>query len=79
MLETYPDDWLPDGIRSRFVDDVNGMRMHVLEAGNAAHPAAYGRGEVSPKRGGRVQFAEAARSLKPGDDPALLRARRRRR
>ena len=24
---------LPTGIRSRFVDDVNGLRMHVLEAG----------------------------------------------
>ena len=29
----YPDSWLPDGVRSRFVDDVNGLRMHVLEAG----------------------------------------------
>lgn len=29
----YPDEWLPEGIRSRFVDDVNGLRMHVLEAG----------------------------------------------
>ena len=24
---------LPEGIRSRFVDGVNGLRMHVLEAG----------------------------------------------
>jgi pimeloyl-ACP methyl ester carboxylesterase len=32
-LEPYPDAWLPRGIRSRFVPDVNGMRMHVLEAG----------------------------------------------
>src|SRR3978361_790457 len=24
---------LPPGIRSRFVDDINGLRMHVLEAG----------------------------------------------
>ena len=24
---------LPEGIRSRFVDDVNGLRMHILEAG----------------------------------------------
>jgi pimeloyl-ACP methyl ester carboxylesterase len=29
----YPDAWLPRGIRSRFVDNVNGLRMHVLEAG----------------------------------------------
>jgi pimeloyl-ACP methyl ester carboxylesterase len=31
---TQPDDIpLPAGIRSRYVDDVNGLRMHVLEAG----------------------------------------------
>ena len=24
---------LPSGIRSRFVDDVNGLRVHILEAG----------------------------------------------
>jgi pimeloyl-ACP methyl ester carboxylesterase len=28
-----PDIPLPPGIRSRFVDDINGLRMHVLEAG----------------------------------------------
>ena len=28
-----PDIPLPAGIRSRFVDDINGLRMHVLEAG----------------------------------------------
>jgi pimeloyl-ACP methyl ester carboxylesterase len=32
-LDPYPSDWLPKGIRSRFVDDINGLRMHVLEAG----------------------------------------------
>lgn len=32
-LEPYPDAWLPPGVRSRFVADVNGLRMHVLEAG----------------------------------------------
>ncbi len=26
-------DVLPAGIRSRFVDGINGLRMHVLEAG----------------------------------------------
>jgi len=31
--DTYPDTWLAAGIRSRFVDNVNGLRMHVLEAG----------------------------------------------
>lgn len=29
----YPSEWLPAGIRSRFVNNVNGLRMHVLEAG----------------------------------------------
>ncbi|MHC4931729.1 MAG: alpha/beta fold hydrolase [Planctomycetota bacterium] len=29
----YPASWLPSGIRSRFVNDVNGLRMHVLESG----------------------------------------------
>src|SRR4051812_13232917 len=30
----YNADVLPAGIRSRFVDNVNGLRMHVLEAGH---------------------------------------------
>src|SRR3979411_1741553 len=30
---TPPDIPLPSGIRSRFVDDINGLRMQVLEAG----------------------------------------------
>jgi len=29
----YPAEMLPDGMRSRFVNGVNGLRMHVLEAG----------------------------------------------
>src|SRR5437879_4607355 len=35
MNETtnLPDIPLPTGIRSRFVEDINGLRMHVLEAG----------------------------------------------
>ena len=32
-MEPYPSKWLPKGIRSRFVDGINGLRMHVLEAG----------------------------------------------
>ena len=30
----YPDAWLPDGIRSRFVENINGLRIHLLEAGH---------------------------------------------
>src|ERR1700704_5824092 len=35
MNETtsLPDIPLPSGIRSRYVDDINGLRMHVLESG----------------------------------------------
>jgi hypothetical protein len=29
---------LPDGVRARFVDGVNGLRMHVLEAGHEGGP-----------------------------------------
>ena len=29
----YPSAWLPAGIRSRFVHNINGLRVHVLEAG----------------------------------------------
>src|ERR1700709_404737 len=31
--ENFPDIPLPSGIRSRFVDGINGLRMQVLEAG----------------------------------------------
>ncbi|WP_454624452.1 alpha/beta fold hydrolase [Bradyrhizobium cenepequi] len=33
MTDSLPDIPLPSGIRSRHVDDINGLRMHVLEAG----------------------------------------------
>ena len=36
--EPYTDAMLPPGIRSRFVDGVNGLRMHVLEAGETGRP-----------------------------------------
>ena len=29
----YPANELPNGVRSRFVEDVNGLTMHVLESG----------------------------------------------
>lgn len=29
----YPSEWLPEGVRSRFVDNINGLRVHILEAG----------------------------------------------
>ena len=33
IMHPYRDEWLPNGVRSRFVDNVNGLRIHVLEAG----------------------------------------------
>ena len=30
----YPDSWLPYGIRSRFMENINGLRIHLLEAGH---------------------------------------------
>ena len=32
-MKLYSEDMLPPGVRARFVEDVNGLRMHVLEAG----------------------------------------------
>ena len=32
-LDPLPSEVLPTGVRSRFVENVNGLRMHVLEAG----------------------------------------------
>ena len=37
QLTSLPDIPLPAGIRSRYVDDINGLRMHVLEAGFETH------------------------------------------
>lgn len=34
MTDTLPALPLPDGIRSRYIDGINGLRMHVLEAGH---------------------------------------------
>ena len=39
-LGPYASDVLPDGVRSRFVDNVNGIQMHVLEAGSRAEARA---------------------------------------
>jgi pimeloyl-ACP methyl ester carboxylesterase len=36
QLEPLP---LPEGVRERYVDNVNGLRMHVLEAGTPGNPA----------------------------------------
>src|ERR1700760_858763 len=39
MIEDLaPPQGLPDGVRSRFIDGVNGLRVHVLEAGHADRP-----------------------------------------
>jgi pimeloyl-ACP methyl ester carboxylesterase len=32
-ISPFPSDVLPSGVRSRFVENVNGLRMHILEAG----------------------------------------------
>ena len=32
-MDSYPPGWLPEGVRSRFVNNINGLRVHVLEAG----------------------------------------------
>ncbi len=32
-LAPLPSSILPSGVRSRFVEDVNGLRVHILEAG----------------------------------------------
>src|SRR5687768_10749660 len=37
-LEPLAEAVLPDGIRSRFVEGVNGLRMHALEAGEPGRP-----------------------------------------
>ena len=39
-VEPYSVDVLPAGVRSRFVTNVNGIRMHVLEAGGRANTRA---------------------------------------
>lgn len=40
QIGPYADGVLPPGVRSRFVDGVNGLRMHVLEAGSKAEARA---------------------------------------
>jgi len=39
MIAPLGPDVLPAGVRARFVDGVNGLRVHVLEAGDPANPA----------------------------------------
>src|SRR5206468_2647816 len=51
---------LPRGVRSRFVNNVNGIRMHVLEAGFDAAPLRDPQGRLDAGR-------EA-----PGARPAVL-------
>src|SRR3989442_13112452 len=35
-LSPLPSEVLPAGVRARFVSGINGLRMHILEAGSAA-------------------------------------------
>ncbi len=61
---------LPAGVRSRFIEGVNGLRMHVLEAGDPGAPAvlllhgfpelAYSWRAVLPLLGARGYWALAA-------------------
>lgn len=37
MIPPLPQSILPPGIRSRFVDGINGLRMHILEAGHESN------------------------------------------
>ncbi|MCC7272082.1 MAG: alpha/beta fold hydrolase [Alphaproteobacteria bacterium] len=37
-LEPLDRSTLPPGVRARFVDGINGLRMHVLDAGDPGHP-----------------------------------------
>jgi pimeloyl-ACP methyl ester carboxylesterase len=39
MPQPFGPDVLPEGVRARFLEGVNGLRMHVLEAGDPAGPA----------------------------------------
>jgi len=41
IAHPYPDEWLPNGVRSSFIDNINGLRFHILEAGyqSAGRPA----------------------------------------
>ena len=56
---------LPPGIRSRFVDNVNGLRMHVLEAGFETP----GR----PRRAAAARLSRTGLQLAQGDGPACRR------
>ena len=38
-LRALGPDVLPAGVRARFVEGVNGLRVHLLEAGDPSHPA----------------------------------------
>ncbi len=38
MIDTLASAVLPAGVRARFVDDVNGLRVHLLESGNPDNP-----------------------------------------
>jgi pimeloyl-ACP methyl ester carboxylesterase len=38
IIEALGQDVLPGGVRARFVDGVNGLRVHLLEAGDPQHP-----------------------------------------
>ena len=47
MADTLYIDALPAGIRSSFIDNGNGLSMHVLEAGRAGQPSSIATARFS--------------------------------
>ena len=80
----YPDAVLPPGIRSRFVADINGLRMHVLEAGARGGGARW-RSPAPRLPRTRLQLAASDAGARrrgvsrPGARSARLRPHRRHR
>ena len=61
MNAGFPDELLPPGTRSRFVADVNGLRMHILEAGHEAAGRGFSGGAGRRAPGAVVDHGGAGR------------------
>jgi hypothetical protein len=53
MLEPLNTSTLPSGLRARFLDNINGLRMHVLEAGFREKDRCCTASQSSPTAGAR--------------------------